>query len=103
VFGDSYSELLSIAPSKPILIGETASSEFGGSKAAWITDALTDKLPHHYPAIKAMLWLNANVQGQDWIIETSNPAQTAFASGIQSPYYLPNQFANIAQSPIPPP
>jgi hypothetical protein len=38
---DSYQEVLSVAPSKPIMIGETASLEAGdggAKKASWIND-----------------------------------------------------------------
>ena len=103
VFSASYQELLNIAPGKPVMIGETSSSENGGSKAAWITDALTVQLPSKFPAIKAVLWLNANVDGQQWVIESSPQAQAAFAAGLQSSYYRPNQYGNIDKSPIPPP
>jgi beta-mannanase len=39
---DSYTDILSVAPNKPIMIGETASLEAGGGgakKAAWLADA----------------------------------------------------------------
>jgi beta-mannanase len=41
LFASTYAQLLQIAPSKPIMIAETSSPEVGGSKAAWIRDALT--------------------------------------------------------------
>ena len=50
----SYSIITgTIAPSKPMVIAETASTEYGGSKAAWITDMLKTQLPLYFPKIKA--------------------------------------------------
>ena len=93
VFGKSYSALLQLAPGKPIMIGETSSTEDGGSKAAWITDALSVQLPQHFPAVKALLWFNWRILEAGawwpWEIESSPDSQRAFASAISSPYYKP--------------
>jgi hypothetical protein len=102
MFTPTYNALLTVAPAKPIMIGETASTEYGGSKAAWITNAFTTYLPTNFPKIKAVLWFNWNCDGMDWVIETSSTAQSAFAKAIASPYYAKNDFANISVSPIPP-
>src|SRR5579859_4625981 len=37
----SYGTLVNMAPSKPVMVAETASVEEGGDKAAWITSAFT--------------------------------------------------------------
>ena len=102
VFKPTYDHIMSIAPTKPMMIGETSSSEYGGSKAAWITDALTTQLPQDFPNIKALVWFNVNASNMDWVIETSPSAQAAFAAGMSSSYYATNNFANLAASPIPP-
>jgi hypothetical protein len=91
VFSSSYKTLLQIAPKKPIMIGEVASAEYGGNKAAWITDMLTTQLPQNFTQIKAFLWFNYRIyeKRQDWAwpIESSASSQAAFARGIASPYY----------------
>ncbi|MFM8320501.1 MAG: glycoside hydrolase family 26 protein [Chloroflexota bacterium] len=102
VFSATYDALLAIAPDKPIMIGETASTEYGGSKADWIRNALTNALPTYFPRIKAVLWFNWNDGGMDWVIETSAEAQQAFAQSIASSYYAQNEFAGLSRSPIPP-
>lgn len=93
LFKPSYDMLLSIAPSKPIGIGETGSHEYGGRKATWITDALTTQLPKNFPQIKMFLWFNWRIYEkgawQDWPIESSATAQSAFKAGIASSYYAP--------------
>jgi chitodextrinase len=100
VFHTSYANLLQIAPSKPIMLGEVASEELGGSKAAWITDMLTTQLPQNYPQIKAVLWFNWRIFEKNmywnWEIESSAASQAAFANGIASSYYAPGgAFASL--------
>lgn len=91
VFARSYRDLLAVAPNKPIMIGEMSSDEVGGSKGAWITNALTKELPRHYPRVKAVLWFNWRIsedgQSWPWDIESSAAAQKAFARAIGSTYY----------------
>jgi hypothetical protein len=92
-----------IAPTKPMVIGEIAASESGGSKSAWTADMLNVQLPQRYPRIKGFLWMEQYADGMDWPIETSATAQTAFAAGVQSSSYAANTFGSVAASPIPPP
>lgn len=73
------------------MIGEVASEESDGSKAAWITDALSRQLPAHFPEIRAVLWFNWRIYEKgrwwNWEIESSPTAQHAFTRAIASPYY----------------
>jgi hypothetical protein len=100
---NTYQLLQQAAPSKPIMVVETASSENGGSKAAWITDMLTVQLPNNFPQIKAFMWFdwNENDSALSWPIESSGAATQAFASGIASSYYATNEFGALSTSPIP--
>ncbi len=99
VFKDTYVALQALAPDKPVMIAETASTEYGGSKAAWITDALQAQLPVNYPQIKAVVWFNWNVAAtygnMDWVLESSPAATTAFRAGIGSSYYAANTFSGL--------
>lgn len=105
---NTYEQLLELAPDKPIMIAETGSSEDGGplgrpgSKAQWITDALTT-LPAKFPRIRAFVWFNfdENDPVLDWPIESSPESVEAFKTGISSEYYAPNVFSNLDTSPIP--
>ena len=95
----TYDTLRALAPTKPIMIAETASTEIGGSKAAWITDALRAQLPVSWPQVKAVLWFNWNPAASngtmDWVIESSASARAAFAAGISSAYYASNTFGGL--------
>ena len=92
IFKTSYQKLLDLAPTKPIMIGETSSIEGGAGKAAWVTDALT-QLPTSFPQIKAVVWFNWRIfeanKWWEWPIESSPSTQQAFRAGISSPYYVP--------------
>jgi hypothetical protein len=92
----------SIAPGKPLLIGEMGSTENGGSKAAWISEALTE-IPTAFPQVRGMLWFDTYDDGMDWPIETSSSATAAFASGVQAPAYQGNSYAELPAGPIAPP
>ena len=102
---DTYALLGQVAPTKPIMIGETASSEDGGSKATWITMLLGTELPVGFPRVKALIWFNWDVDDpvKDWPIESSPASQAAFRAGIASSYYTSNQYGSITASPIQPP
>lgn len=95
-----------IAPLKPLIIGELGSTEVGGSKAAWIT-TMFDTLPTVFPQIRGFVWSEDSIGGPgghtDWRIETSRAATAAFAQGLSSPVYVANRFGSIDSSPIPPP
>ena len=103
---DSYDEVVTVAPNKPVMLSEFASIEAGdgtAKKAAWITDALTAQVPTTFPKIKGIVWMNWDVnEGKTYPIESSQAATDAWAAGIGSPLYATNQYANLNTSPIPP-
>jgi hypothetical protein len=102
VFGETYTNITgTVAPSKPMIIGETGSTEYGGSKAGWITDMLATQLPQNFPKIKGFLWFNWYAP-PDWDIETSSSAQSAFANGIKSSYYATNSFGSLSTTKVQP-
>jgi hypothetical protein len=103
LYRSTYNEIVgTIAPSKPMIVGEMASTEFGGSKAAWIRDALA-KVPAEYPRIRGLLWFEKFDDGMDWPIETSSGAIEAFAAGIANGAFRVNGYGGLNASPIPPP
>jgi len=99
LFGATYGSLQNLAPEKPVMIGEVASTEIGGSKATWIADGFATRLPVRFPQVKAVSWFNWNIptgEGHmDWPIESSASAQAAFANVISSPYFAGNSFGSL--------
>jgi hypothetical protein len=102
LFSSDYNLITgTIAPAKPMVIGEFGSSEYGGSKAAWIQDALA-RIPA-YTKIRAVQYFEKYDDGMDWPIETSSTATAAFAAGIQNPAYLTNTYGGLATTGVQPP
>ena len=103
IFEPTYKALTTkVAPKKPILLGEMASSTAGGSKAAWIREMFAD-LPTKFPQVRGLIWFDSIDRGIDWPIETSVAATKAFATGIRKGIYVGNRYAGITESPIRPP
>jgi hypothetical protein len=78
-----------------MVIGETASTEYGGSKATWITDALSTELLLLFPQVNAFLWFDKGDSSYGWPIESSKSAIAAFAAAVSAAAYAPNQFAAL--------
>ncbi len=98
LYQPSYNRVLTVAPTKPLLISQVSSIEYDrGVKAAWITDVLDTQLPVNYPKIKAFVWFNwwHQTQHPNLPIESSSETQAAFAAAIANPYYASNNYGNL--------
>ena len=84
IYSTPYSK--AIKYNKPMLIGEFASGESGGDKAAWITECFT-LLKTTFPKIQAFTWFNINKE-TDWRINSSAAAQSAFRTAMSDAYYV---------------
>jgi hypothetical protein len=83
IFEASMAELRDITD-KPTMIGEVASTEVGGDKAAWINDFFG--CLERNPTIRGFAWFNFDKES-DWRIESSAAAAAAFAAGIADPRF----------------
>jgi Glycosyl hydrolase family 26 len=79
VFGSSYDALCTLDAAKMVMIGETASTESGGDKAAWIRSAFTQEIPQRTPRVKIVVWFNENKE-TDWRVESSSASLSAFSA-----------------------
>lgn len=75
VFKSSYDSITALS-AKPLMIGETASSELGGDKASWIRTGFS-YIETSMPRIKAVVWFHANKE-TDWRVNSSSNSLTAF-------------------------
>jgi hypothetical protein len=101
LFGPTYGEITgTIAPAKPMLLAEIASSEQGGSKAQWIEEMFA-ALPGAYPLVRGLMWFDYEEANYEWPLESSTAAAEAFAADIGDPRYLTNTFAATAGGPVP--
>lgn len=79
LFMQAYEEVVRIS-NKPLFIGETACSEKGGSKAAWIRDAFD--VAKSLPRIKGIIWFNTEKEC-DWQIDSTQDALDAFRTAMR--------------------
>ena len=82
IFGPAYQDLTKISH-KPIIISEWASTEVGGSKAAWINDSFQRLGSGSYNQIVETDWFNESKE-TSWAIESSQSAQNAYAAAIHN-------------------
>jgi hypothetical protein len=85
VFADIYPQLA--AKGKPIIIGEMASDEAGGSKAQWIDDIIPT-LKNTFPLIKAVVWFDIDKE-RHWQINSSPESLASYQRMAQDPYFNP--------------
>jgi Glycosyl hydrolase family 26 len=83
LYGSSYRQIRRLAPTKPMIVGEIASTEHGGDKALWISQmfgALRTRFSH----IEGLVWYDkwGTSSTPDWPIETSGTSSAAFRAGI---------------------
>lgn len=79
LFDDGLAQLRAVAPAKPILIAETASSETGGAKADWNTSLIS--YLNVQPDVIGFVWFNHNKE-VDWRIDSSVASRSAFAAAL---------------------
>ncbi len=79
LFGRGLSALRSVAPGKPITIGETATAEAGGAKPAWIRGLL--RYLSAQPDVGAFIWFQMDKE-TDWRFNSSSASATAFAAAL---------------------
>jgi hypothetical protein len=86
LFARSYHEITRLAPDKPMIIGEVASTGRGRSKARWIR-GMFQALKTRFHSIHGLVWYDKwglpNKSPRDWPIETSRAASAAFSAGIR--------------------
>jgi len=86
IFGSSYAELQAINADKPIIIGEFASTEEGGDKAAWIKDAFSS-ISLKYPQIRALIWFHISKE-TDWRINSTDESLNAYREAVADDQWL---------------
>lgn len=75
VFKGSYDVLVALAR-KPVIIGETASTELGGDKASWIRQ-IPAVLRSQMPRVRALIWFDREKE-TNWTVASSSASLRAF-------------------------
>ena len=103
IFAPTYNELVKqIAPSKPVVLAEMASTGHGRAKARWIHDMFKE-LHTNFRRIRGLIWFDQVDRGVDWPLETSPAAARAFSKGVRKRSFRGNGQAAVVASPIRPP
>jgi mannan endo-1,4-beta-mannosidase len=101
---NTYGELVSLSPKKPIMVAETATSKTGGDAGQWIKNMFSVLQSGKYPNVKALVWFNWNAgsTANAWPIESSAAQQAGFKAGVASSYYATNTFKDLPAGKIQP-
>ena len=103
LYRDTYYQVTTrIAPSKPMIFAEVATSDYGGDKGQWIRQ-MFGRLLRSYRQVRGLIYFDVNDRNAHWELESSPAGTSAFAAGIGHPRFLGNGFSGISTSPIPPP
>src|ERR1044072_98724 len=103
IFEPTYLQIVRhVAPKKPVLLAEMASTGSGKAKAAWIRN-MSKMLAFKYPPTRGMVWFEQVDRGIDWPLAPSPLASPAFAGGLRGGPCSHNRFAEGIASPIGPP
>ncbi|HEX3173614.1 MAG TPA: glycosyl hydrolase [Solirubrobacterales bacterium] len=84
VFGRSYKALVALSH-RPVIIAETASTELGGDKAAWIRE-IPAVLRTQMPRVRALVWFDRDKE-TDWRAASSPASAAAFQAIASSPFF----------------
>lgn len=106
IFSSPYQALTQLTR-KPVLITEWASTEIGGNKAAWITDAFQQLASPKYAQVVGADWFNMNKE-TDWRINSSAAALAAYSAALgggtsPTPTPVPPQTPTPGMTPTPTP
>lgn len=85
IFASSYATITQLS-GKPLIVTETAASEVGGNKAAWIEETFLSTIPKTMPRISAVIWFNENKE-RDWRVNSSQASLDAYRKVVASSLY----------------
>jgi beta-mannanase len=92
----SFSEVLwhpyaaiTAVSSKPLVLPEVGCVETGGSKAAWVREALAEQLAVSFPRVRALVWFDVRKE-DDWRLASSPEALRAWTDAAAQSLFRPD-------------
>jgi hypothetical protein len=85
VFAAAYAKSRAIAPRKPVMVGEFASTEDGGDKARWIEDMDATLRSGAFPDLKLLTYFDLTKE-EAWSPSSSPAALAAFNTWVRRRY-----------------
>lgn len=102
LYRTTYQKIVTtVAPSKPMIIGEVSSNNAGGSQAGWIRQMFS-QLPS-YPKVHGFVWWNLTDQWGASPLKPKSAGALAFKQGVSRPEFAANTFCNLEGSLAVPP
>jgi hypothetical protein len=84
-FSTAYAKARAVAPKRPVMLAEFASTEDGGDKAQWLADTDAVLRSGAYPDLRLLTYFDVNKE-EPWSPTSSPAAQAAFTSWVHRPY-----------------
>jgi glycosyl hydrolase family 26 len=91
-FSAAYAKARAVAPKRPVMLAEFASSEDGGNKAQWLADMNAQLRSGAYPDLKLFTYFDV-IKEEAWSPSSSPAALTAFTTWVQQRYMKGKGFA----------
>ncbi|MFN8074738.1 MAG: glycosyl hydrolase [Kineosporiaceae bacterium] len=85
LISNAYNQARSIAPKRPVMVAEMASTEDGGDKAAWINAMSQTLASGAFPDLKTIAWFDQDKE-ELWSGTSSAGVTTAFKSWVNQGY-----------------
>jgi hypothetical protein len=84
-FAAGYAKARAVAPNRPVMLGEFASTEDGGDKARWLEDMDTVLRSGAYPDLRLLTYFDV-IKEEAWSPSSSPAALAAFTSWVRRRY-----------------
>ncbi|WP_083971527.1 glycoside hydrolase family 26 protein [Actinoplanes awajinensis] len=84
-FAAAYATARAVAPRKPVMLGEFASTEDGGDKARWLREMDTTLRSGAYPDLKLLTYFDV-IKEEPWSPTSSPAALAAFTAWVHRHY-----------------
>jgi mannan endo-1,4-beta-mannosidase len=97
IFASSYATITQLS-AKPLIVTETAASEAGGNKAAWIEETFLKTIPQAMPRISAVIWFSENKE-RDWPVNSSQASLDAYRKVVASTLWGGTQAPVVKEAP----
>jgi hypothetical protein len=103
IFTETYAKVASMAPHKPIMLGEVASNGTGRRKAKWYREMFKALDGKAFPKVRALVYFDQYDRDLRWPLEVSSASAKAFARGVHPRKFKPARYSSISERPILPP
>ena len=84
VLREPYKAITQVS-TKPLILPEIGSTETGGSKPEWLTQAMSSQLLSAFPRLRALVWFDVNKEAP-WALDSSQLSLRAWTAAAGQPF-----------------